>query len=57
MTEKLKTDFDEICKVTIIHFFKEFGFKRKTLHFANKLTTSPNVSMSRKANGIHTRTA
>lgn len=49
MTEKLKTDFDEICKGTIIPFFKEFGFKRKTLHFArqiNDITQCFNVQKS-----------
>jgi hypothetical protein len=35
--DNLKTDFDEICKGTIIPFFKEFGFKRKTLHFARQI--------------------
>lgn len=33
----LKNDFDEICKGTIIPFFKEFGFKKKTLHFCRKI--------------------
>ena len=37
MTEILKADFDEICKETIVPFFKEFGFKKKTLHFARQL--------------------
>lgn len=36
-TDNLKTDFDEICKRTIIPFFKDFGFKRKTLHFARQI--------------------
>ncbi|MDP1745004.1 MAG: DUF4304 domain-containing protein [Bacteroidota bacterium] len=48
-TGKLKTDFDEICKGAIIPFFKEFGFKRKTLHFArqiNDLTQCFNVQKS-----------
>jgi hypothetical protein len=49
MTDKLKTDFDEICKGTIIPFFKDFGFKRKTLHFArriNDITQCFNVQKS-----------
>jgi hypothetical protein len=37
MTEILKAQFDEICKATINPFFKEFGFKKKTLHFARQL--------------------
>lgn len=32
----LKNHFDFICKGTIIPFFKENGFKRKTLHFSKK---------------------
>lgn len=45
----LKKDFDEICKGTIIPFFKEFGFKRKTLHFTrqiNDITQCFNVQKS-----------
>ena len=48
-TDKLKTDFDEICKGTIIPFFKDLGFKRKTLHFAkqiNDITQCFNVQKS-----------
>lgn len=48
-TDKLKSDFDEICKGTIIPFFKEFGFKRKTLHFSrqtNEITQCFNVQKS-----------
>ncbi|MEO6732894.1 MAG: DUF4304 domain-containing protein [Ferruginibacter sp.] len=48
-TDKLKTDFDEICKGTIFPFFKDFGFKRKTLHFAkqiNDITQCFNVQKS-----------
>lgn len=31
--ETLKTDFDQILKGTIIPFFKDFGFKRKSQNF------------------------
>jgi hypothetical protein len=34
--ENLKSDFDDILKETIIPFFKDLGFKRKTHHFARK---------------------
>jgi predicted DNA-binding protein len=49
MTEILKVQFDEICKGTILPFFKELGFKRKTLHFAkqtNDITQCFNVQKS-----------
>jgi hypothetical protein len=49
MTEKLRADFDEICKETIIPFFKEFGFRRKSLHFSkqvNDITQCFNVQKS-----------
>ena len=36
-TDNLKIDFDEICKGTIIPFFKEFGFKKKATHFTRKI--------------------
>ncbi len=36
MNENLKTDFDIICKEIIIPFFKDFGFKRKNLHFSKQ---------------------
>jgi hypothetical protein len=45
----LKNDFDEICKGTIIPFFKELGFKKKTLHFSrqiNDITQCFNVQKS-----------
>jgi hypothetical protein len=45
----LKKNFDEICRGTIIPFFKEFGFKRKTLHFTrqiNDVTQCFNVQKS-----------
>lgn len=48
-TADLKKDFDEICNGTIIPFFKEFGFKKKTLHFArqiNDITQCFNVQKS-----------
>ncbi|WP_437921921.1 DUF4304 domain-containing protein [Sphingobacterium sp. LRF_L2] len=49
MTEILKAQFDEICKGTILPFFKELGFKRKTLHFVkqtNEVTQCFNVQKS-----------
>jgi hypothetical protein len=49
MTDKLKNDFDTICKGTIIPFFKDLGFKRKTLHFSrqiNDITQCFNVQKS-----------
>lgn len=49
MSENLKTDFDILCKETIIPFFKESGFKRKALHFSkqtNDLTQCFNVQKS-----------
>ncbi|MEG0760384.1 DUF4304 domain-containing protein [Chryseobacterium sp.] len=49
-TTDLKNDFDIICKEIIIPFFKEFGFKRKTLHFArqvNDITQCFNVQKSK----------
>ena len=36
-SEHLKTDFDTICKDTIIPFFKDLGFKRQGLHFARRI--------------------
>src|SRR5690606_25302029 len=47
--DNLKNDFDEICKGTIIPFFKELGFKKKTLHFSrqiNDITQCFNVQKS-----------
>lgn len=49
-TPKLKTDFDQICKEAIIPFFKQLGFKRKSLHFArqiNDVTQCFNVQKSK----------
>ena len=49
ITDKLKIEFEEICKWTIIPFFKDFGFKRKTLNFArntNDITQCFNVQKS-----------
>lgn len=48
-TVDLKNHFDQICKGTIIPFFKENGFKKKTLHFArqtNDITQCFNVQKS-----------
>ena len=47
--DNLKNDFDEICKMTIFPFFKEFGFKKKTLHFVrqiNNITQCLNIQKS-----------
>lgn len=49
-TTNLKKEFDEICKEAIIPFFKEIGFKRKTLHFTrqiNDITQCFNVQKSK----------
>jgi hypothetical protein len=49
-TPKLKADFDLICKETIIPFFKQLGFRRKSLHFArqvNNITQCFNVQKSK----------
>jgi Domain of unknown function (DUF4304) len=35
--DNLKNEFEEICKGTIIPFFKEYGFKKKTTHFIKKI--------------------
>jgi hypothetical protein len=48
-TVDLKTHFDIICKETIIPFFKEIGFKKKSLHFSkqtNDITQCFNVQKS-----------
>lgn len=48
-TDNLKNDFDEICKGTINPFFKDFGFRKRTIHFTrqvNDITQCFNIQKS-----------
>ncbi|MFD1187025.1 DUF4304 domain-containing protein, partial [Pontibacter rugosus] len=49
MTDKLRNEFDVVCKGIVIPFFKDLGFRRKMLHFSrqvNDITQCFNVQKS-----------